>query len=202
MNMKDIIILTIYGYILFFVLKKQQVTEMILLTGAAYLLITGNVFEGFENDSTEVLDGSDSDIQSNLVPNKSGKLPTITNEPLNMGPYDGICLKTGNKDYWMKSPDESALITNDQLFSYLGSQGPLKMRLSDQAALIGPPIDGVKGSPEKKFMFANNITSPACCPSTFSTSTGCVCTTQNQRDFIAARGILGEESVNNNNAEL
>ena len=203
MNMKDIIILCIYGYILFFVLKKNQVTEMILLTGGAYFLITSGMLEGFENDSTEALDGSsDSDIQSNLVPKKSGELPTITNEPLNMGPYDGICLKTGNKDYWMKSPDESALITNDQLFSYLGSQGPLKMRLSDQSALIGPPIDGVKGSPEKNFMFANNITSPACCPSTFSTSTGCVCTTQNQRDFIAARGVLGKESPDNNNAEL
>ena len=67
------------------------------------------------------------------------------------------------------------------------------MRLSDQSELIGPPIDGVKGSPEKKFMFANNITSPACCPSTFSTSTGCVCTTKNQRDFIIQRGIMGSE---------
>ena len=44
--------------------------------------------------------------------------------------------------------DESALITNDQLFSYLGSQGR-KMRLSDQAALVGSLIDGVKGSPEE-----------------------------------------------------
>jgi hypothetical protein len=38
------------------------------------------------------------------------------------------------------------------------------------------------------FMLANNRTSPNCCPSTFSTSTGCVCTTKNQRDFIASRG--------------
>ena len=37
----------------------------------------------------------------------------------------------------------------------------------DQANLYGPPIDGEKGSPEKKFMLANNVTSPACCPSTF-----------------------------------
>ena len=202
MNMKDIVILSIYGYILFFVLKKDQTMEMVLLTAAAYFLITSTMFEGFENDSTKVLDGSDSDIQSNVIPKKDGKLPTISDQPLNMGPYDGICLKTGNKDYWMKSPDESALLSNDQLFSYLGSQGPLKMRLSDQAALMGPPIDGIKGSPEKNFMFANNITSPACCPSTFSTSTGCVCTTQNQRDFISARGILGGESKNNNNSEF
>ena len=64
------------------------------------------------------------------------------------------------------------------------------MKLSDQAALKGPPVDGVSGSPEKMFMWANNITSPLCCPSTFSTSTGCVCSTKNQRDFIAARGTM------------
>ena len=70
------------------------------------------------------------------------------------------------------------------------------MKLSDQAALKGPPVDGVKGSPEKMFMWANNVTSPQCCPSTFSTSTGCICSTKNQRDFVAARGMLdgGEAS--------
>ena len=67
------------------------------------------------------------------------------------------------------------------------------MTLQDQANLEGPPVDGEKGSPEKKFMLANNVTSPACCPSTFSTSTGCVCTTQKQRDFVASRGKLGPD---------
>ena len=94
----------------------------------------------------------------------------------------------------MKSPDETSLVPNDGLYTYLASQGPLKMKLSDQSALKGPPIDGVKGSSEKMFMLANNITSPLCCPSTFSTSTGCVCTTKNQRDFIASRGFLEDSS--------
>ena len=117
-----------------------------------------------------------------------------------MGPYDGLCMKTGNQEYWMKSPDETALVPNDGLYSYLSSQGPIKMKLSDQAALNGPPVDGVKGSPEKMFMWANNVTSPQCCPSTFSTSTGCVCSTKNQRDFVAARGMLdaggGSDEIN------
>ena len=67
------------------------------------------------------------------------------------------------------------------------------MKLSNQAALRGPPVDGVKGSSEKMFMLANNVASPLCCPSTFSTSTGCLCTTKNQRDFIASRGYLDEK---------
>lgn len=222
MNNKDLVVLAIYGYILFFVLKKGQTTEMILLTVGAYFLITssaldntfgtlGSIFgktptgiEGLSASATvdtstkDITTQLDSNIQTNSVGSSSNQMI----DTLNMGPYDGMCLQTGNKDKWMKSPDDSSLISNDQLFSYLGSQGPLKMRLSDQAALTGPPIDGVEGSPNKYFMFANNITSPACCPSTFSTSTGCVCTTQNQRDFIAARGILGQESKNNNNSEF
>ena len=93
------------------------------------------------------------------------------------------------KDLIVKS-NETALVPNDRLYTYLSSQGPIKMKLSDQAALRGPPVDGVPGSAEKMFMWANNITSPLCCPSSFSTSTGCVCSTKNQRDFIASRGMM------------
>ena len=46
-----------------------------------------------------------------------------------------------------------------------------------------PPIDGEKGSPEQMFMWSNNVSSPLCCPSTISTSTGCLCTTKKQRDL-------------------
>ena len=38
------------------------------------------------------------------------------------------------------------------------------------------------------FMLTYNQSSPDCCPSTYSSSTGCVCTTQNQRDFVKTRG--------------
>tara|TARA_B100001094_G_scaffold100811_1_gene96974 strand:- start:172 stop:723 length:552 start_codon:yes stop_codon:yes gene_type:complete len=115
--------------------------------------------------------------------------------PASMGPFDGLCLQTGNKEHWMKSPDNTALIPNDALFSYLSSQGPLKPVFSDNSALFGPTIDGQPGSPKKMFMFANNRTSPNCCPGTFSTSTGCVCTTENQRDFIASRGNQGPTNL-------
>lgn len=194
-------ILLLYGFILFKVLKKEQKMEMIVLTGVAFYIL--NTQEGFtdnEIDESLVVQPGDSSVKpasvniaSNQVQDDGGKVkqPSLAAQ-MNMGPYDGICLKTGNQDYWMKSPDNTELVPNDALYSYLGSQGPVKMRLSDQAALIGPPVDGVKGSAEKKFMFANNKSSLACCPSTFSTSTGCVCTTENQRDFVAARGVLGE----------
>ena len=128
-------------------------------------------------------------IGNNTVTAKGAKPGKLVKAPtVNTGPYDGLCLKTGNDEYWMKSPDETSLVPNDTLYTYLSSQGPIKMKLSDQSALNGPPVDGVDGSFEKMFMLANNTTSPLCCPSTFSTSTGCVCTTKNQRDYIAGRG--------------
>ena len=68
-------------------------------------------------------------------------------------------------------------------------------KTADNSKLIGPPVDGIKGSPEKMFMWANNVTSPLCCPSTFSSSTGCVCSTKNQRDFINGRGMINKTEI-------
>jgi hypothetical protein len=184
-------------YLITYVLKDN--TQKILVAGAAILFLCMNI-EGLEDGSEFVKEKADngSTILGNNTVDGNGAKAGLQDQAkiLNMGPYDGICLKTGNQEYWMKSPDESALVPNDGLYTYLSSQGPIKMKLSDQAALKGPPVDGVKGSAEKMFMWANNVTSPQCCPSTFSTSTGCVCSTKNQRDFIAARGMLdgGEAS--------
>ena len=176
-NCKNLLILIIAFYLIFKVLKDdvQKVGVGLL----ALYLLTVNI-EGLEN-------GVD------LGSPKEGKTKLVDSSTVNMGPYDGLCLKTGNNEYWMKSPDETSLVPNDNLYTYLSSQGPIKMKLSNLAALRGPPVDGVKGSAEKMFMLANNVASPLCCPSTFSTSTGCLCTTKNQRDFISSRGYLDEK---------
>jgi hypothetical protein len=46
---------------------------------------------------------------------------------------------------------------------------------------------------DSMFYFANNMVSMACCPSTYTTDKGCVCTTEQQRKFI------GEQRGNNKN---
>jgi hypothetical protein len=200
---KNLIVVVIALYLILYVLKDE--TQKMIVGGSAILfLFMGNrLLEGLEDGESDngfeeekSVEG-DSIVGNNTVSGGGAKPGPLGNPKiLNMGPYDGIMLKTGNTECWMKSPDETALVPNDGLYTYLSSQGPIKMKLSDQAALKGPPVDGVKGSPEKMFMWANNITSPQCCPSTFSTSTGCVCSTKNQRDFVAARGMLdgGEAS--------
>ena len=195
---KNVIVLVVYSYLLLKVIKPDDTQNKILLTVVAFGLICFD-WEGF--DAKEYLE--DSNINNNtVVDNGSKQGEKIGASSLNTGPYDGLCLKTGNQEYWMKSPDETTLLPNDKLYTYLSSQGPIKMKLSDQAALRGSPIDGVPGSAEKMFMWANNVTSPLCCPSTFSTSTGCLCTTKNQRDFIAARGMLDVDPSNDIQTEI
>ena len=187
---KNLIVIAIYVYLVMYVLKDT--TQKILASIVALYLLTNNI-AGF----TDGEESPESNVSGRTVSADGAKAGRKIDAPsLNTGPYDGLCLKTGNTDSWMKSPDETALVPNDRLYTYLSSQGPIKMRLSDQAALRGPPVDGVPGSAEKMFMWANNVTSPLCCPSNFSTSTGCVCSTKNQRDFIASRGMMDVDPNN------
>lgn len=197
---KNLIVIVVAIYLVLYVLKDDTSKMIVGAATLFFLYKNGFSIEGLEDGSIaedqngfvdEKSDSGDSIIGNNTVASGGAKPGTQTKgSVVNTGPYDGLCLKTGNQEYWMKTPDETALVPNDTLYTYLSSQGPIKMKLSDQAALRGPPVDGVKGSFEKMFMWANNVTSPLCCPSTFSTSTGCVCSTKNQRDFIAGRGDL------------
>lgn len=108
--------------------------------------------------------------------------------PLNyqMGPFDQIVLTTGNpKSEYLKLKN-TPLSSKEDICVYQGHDNPLKCEKTT-GLNIGPSIDGTPGSPNSMFMFSNNLSSPACCPSTFSTSTGCVCSTQQQRDYVAKR---------------
>ena len=190
----EFFILAIYAYVLFQIEDNDYVT-MLLLTVAACLSICflkkRNVVEGntIKNDKSKKKRGNSKRLKNKEIKEGFENPPRVVQQmPDMMGPYDGLCLQTGNNQYWMKSPDETSLVPNDALFTYLSSQGPTKPVFTDNSALYGPPVDGHPDSDKKMFMLANNRSSPNCCPSTFSTSTGCVCTTKNQRDFIASRG--------------
>lgn len=51
--------------------------------------------------------------------------------------------------------------------------------------LIGPDFNL---GPDNLFMFKSNQCKPECCGASFSCGSGCVCTTPEQRQLIAARG--------------
>jgi hypothetical protein len=211
-----LVIIGIYAYVLLFHVKENEYMTMLLLTGATCMAICYlkkkslriPTIEGQANQHTcSSVKSSEGDINEPLcsIPsnyegfdnNEQVSTPTKVSTPAkelvrqvagNMSAYDGLCLQTGNSESWMKTPSDTGLIPNDNLFAFLSSQGPLKPVFTDNSALTGPPIDGQEGSDKKMFMLANNRSSPNCCPSTFTTSTGCMCTTKEQRDFISSRG--------------
>ena len=63
---------------------------------------------------------------------------------------------------------------NAKYFVPQGTQLPLK----EESVYTQLPTDSM-------FLFSKNIASPLCCPATYSTSNGCVCTTQEQRDLVS-----------------
>jgi hypothetical protein len=77
-----------------------------------------------------------------------------------IGPYDGVKLSTGN---------------NVSGWRYTAPNEPLN------GAEFQP-------GPDSLFMFKNNQCKPECCGASFSCGGGCVCTTPQQRQYIAARG--------------
>ena len=111
-----------------------------------------------------------------------------------MGPYDGLVLTTGNdKSKYLKLNDVS-LATKKDMCVYQGSELPLECNKTMFSGM-GPSVTGVEDGDQNMFMLYRNKSSPNCCPSTFSTSTGCVCTTQDQRDYIARRGMVAPKVV-------
>lgn len=51
--------------------------------------------------------------------------------------------------------------------------------------LMGPPF---QPGPDELFIFKNNQSKPECCSATYSSDTGCVCSSPQQRNYINMRG--------------
>lgn len=96
------------------------------------------------------------------------------------GNYDGLILKSGKLPHKLLSSDKVA---------YHSPVGDAYALNPDSESTKGyPTVDGKSTSPRQAFMMAYNRSSPDCCPSTFSSSRGCVCLSQEQSDFINRRG--------------
>jgi hypothetical protein len=89
------------------------------------------------------------------------------------GSLDGLYLYPGGASTWRKQPNNVPLLPG-KMFVPMGTPVPLKCESVYQSL------------PENSmFYFARNVASPLCCPSTYSTSTGCVCTTPQQRALVS-----------------
>ena len=118
-----------------------------------------------------------------------------------MGPYTNLKLnsdmKVDNTDYtapaqsngdckWRKKPCDVPLLSK---VNYVGPTGQVGRYVEDPTYNpYMPSVDGKNKCKRSMFMFTHNQVSPDCCPSTYTTDNGCVCTTKQQRDFINKRG--------------
>lgn len=88
------------------------------------------------------------------------------------------------------SSDTNLTTLNDRVIVYQGTQvpttPPTEVVLEQDPSM--PPVDGNPESPKSLFMMAFNKCDPSCCPSTYSCSGGCVCMTDEQKNFIGNRG--------------
>jgi hypothetical protein len=88
------------------------------------------------------------------------------------GSLDGLYLYPGGASTWRKQPNNVPLLKG-KLFVPQGTPVPLRC----ESVYQSPPENSM-------FYFARNIASPLCCPSTYSTMGGCVCTTPQQRALL------------------
>ncbi len=91
------------------------------------------------------------------------------------GSYDGLKLHPPGKSSWKRYPSSTPLLKNP-IFVPQGAGVPLR----NEEVPVNIPDDSM-------FLFAKNVASPYCSGS-FSTSTGQICTTHDQRNFINTRG--------------
>ncbi len=104
--------------------------------------------------------------------------PAAINYVMGKGVYgsnDGLVLHPPGDSTWKEYPSSAPLLKNP-IFVPQGAGVPLR----NEEVPVNIPDDSM-------FYFAKNVASPAC-SSSFSTSTGQICTTKKQRDFINKRG--------------
>lgn len=91
--------------------------------------------------------------------------------------YDGLRLKSE----LVTKP----LLNDVTIFSPVGDGTILRDAMNSDRF---PNIDGTPNSPKSMFVLKNSQVSWDCCPSTFSSDMGCVCTSKEQLDMYAGRG--------------
>lgn len=136
-----------------------------------------------KNDTPDGVGVTDPDPSSNKesFEEKEEVKLTVVEDKFRMGPYDSLCISSDKLK-------DNPILENEEIITYFGVQVPAEVA-SSQDVLTGPTVDGTKDAPQKLTMFANNKASINCCgESPFMTSMGCVCLSDNQRNFIRSRG--------------
>ena len=99
---------------------------------------------------------------------------------------EGFAAKEGFMGYFLENAGASGM--GAYKFEPIGPFDNVKASLATTMPQL--PLKGAafQPGPDSLFMFKNNQVKPECCASSYSSDTGCVCTTSDQRNFINMRG--------------
>ena len=89
------------------------------------------------------------------------------------GSYAGLILHPKGGSSWRHPPSQNKLLNNPL---YVPQGTPLPLKSEERPATL--PKNSM-------FVFAYNQSSPNCCPATYSSDAGCVCSTPQQRKWIS-----------------
>lgn len=159
--------------------------KLILVAVAVVLFIILYIFNTFTLSYNKNLYGKD---KNGYKRGSDGIENFLNPAPINhtINNNDGIRLNNCPQSFWRHPPSNKKLKLGN-IYSPQGTSLPL-VPIKSVLYSNGPSINGTKNGPKNMFMFANNQCKAECCPSTYSCSGGCICTTKNQRDFIKGRG--------------
>tara|TARA_B100000963_G_scaffold113772_1_gene99019 strand:+ start:3382 stop:3900 length:519 start_codon:yes stop_codon:yes gene_type:complete len=159
---------------------------LMIIVGITSLLVLYAVYVMFEvrirNDEygIDLIGGKRGDHTVELFESR----PASLNH--SMGAYSNIKFMLPNNDHMHRM---NAPLLSSKLYVPAGTPLPLMPKVSKEPLYSnGPNVDGTPYTPKAMSMLKYNQSKPECCPSTFSTSTGCVCLNKKQSDFINSRG--------------
>ena len=163
---------------------------LVLVALAVYIYIVNNQNnlmsrEGFVNNESGY--SGLNDIMGKCDALDVGKI--TTDLPLKMA---GLSLP------YAQDSNDHEILNKDKVVYHSPNGIPYNLCGDKFATTNYPTVDGKKGmgAPQRMFMMAFNESKPDCCPGTFSNSRGCVCLTNDQRNFINTRG--GNKTTNGN----
>ncbi len=154
------------------------------LIGMLVLLFLANLamLMGMTNWPQRVREGFANDVVA-------GKVMVAKEEPKKAAPKEGSAAVAPEPfmDYLSNGFATAPIGSYDGMNMAAGlppaAQG-FRARLPNEP-LAGPPVEI---GPDNLFYFKNNQCKPECCGATLSCDGGCVCTTSEQRTYIAERG--------------
>jgi hypothetical protein len=165
----------------------------ILITGLLLIFVANILMMYYTPYGFSLMEGFQNNTAANAPVNMSGNAPVnmSDNAPVNMSdnaPANNAV--EGFSSYYLENAGGAK-----ETYSPVGAFDGIKLSTGNSVSgwrytAPNEPLNGAEFKPtaDDLFMFKNNQCKPECCGASFSCGGGCVCTTPQQRQYIASRG--------------